>query len=260
MDKEISKSQVDRLGERLKKVEIEEVDLQLLSQYRRSFTVVYDQVVEPIRNELGLEPTVRPEKSTMSIVDKLRRESIRLSQMQDIAGCRIVVADVASQEAAIRSLRSLFPTAVVIDRRQQPSYGYRAVHLIARCDEKPVEIQIRTQLQHLWAEASEKISDALGSPLKYGGGNEDARQYLLSASSQVADFEVAEQKTNELLVRQVVFEERLTKLLLETHQKEALQREMRQALEDVLLTKNQLRQTVFDYLHMAGTVAEVLKE
>ena len=92
---EISKTQIDRLGERLKKGNITEEDLRLLDEYRRSFTKAYETVVGIIRNEVTLEPTGRPAKSTSSISDKLRREHIRLTQIQDIAGCRLVVTDIS---------------------------------------------------------------------------------------------------------------------------------------------------------------------
>jgi ppGpp synthetase/RelA/SpoT-type nucleotidyltranferase len=37
----------------------------------------------------------------------------------------------------------------VIDRREKPSHGYRAVHVIVECGGRMVEIQVRTELQHL---------------------------------------------------------------------------------------------------------------
>jgi (p)ppGpp synthase/HD superfamily hydrolase len=88
-----SKSKIDQLGDRLRKGAIDEDDLRLLDAYRRSFAESYEFVVDKIRQDLRLVPTGRPAKSTSSIIDKLDRESIRLSQIQDIAGCRIVVSD-----------------------------------------------------------------------------------------------------------------------------------------------------------------------
>lgn len=135
MSKELSKTQIDRLGNRLKSGNITEDDLRLLDQYRRSFTDAYEAVVRLIRDKLGLESTGRV-KSTTSIADKLRRESIRLTQIQDIAGCRLVVADIAEQETVLQSLRTLFQQAVVFDRREKPSHGYRAVHVVVNRDGK----------------------------------------------------------------------------------------------------------------------------
>lgn len=93
----MSKSQIDRLAERLRHSPLNESDLRLLDDYRRSFAEAYEAVVRTIR-QLGEFPTGRLAKSTYSIVGKLRRESLRLSQMQDIAGCRLVVANVVVHE------------------------------------------------------------------------------------------------------------------------------------------------------------------
>src|SRR5262245_55602894 len=92
-------------------------DLRLLDEYRRSFAGAYETGVRVTREQLRLEPTGRPAKSTTSIVAKLQRESIRLSQVQDIAGCRIVVSDVIEQDRVVQSLAHAFPEADVVDRR-----------------------------------------------------------------------------------------------------------------------------------------------
>jgi len=185
MTKELTKTQIDKLGDRLRKGNIEEADLRLLDLYRRSFNDAYEIVVGSIRKELALEPTGRPAKSTTSISDKLRRESIRLTQIQDIAGCRLIVSDIANQESVVQSLNGLFEHTTIVDRRQQPSHGYRAVHVIASCHDKMIEIQVRTSLQQIWAELSEKYSDVRDPAIKYGGGDETIQGILTETSSLV---------------------------------------------------------------------------
>lgn len=145
-----SKTQIDRLGDRLREGSLSDSDLRILDDYRWSFAEAYEQVVQAIREELKLEPTGRQVKSTDSIIEKLRRESTRLTQVQDIAGCRIVVSDVIEQERVVASLIKIFPSTSVVDRRVNPSYGYRAIHVIPRILGKLIEIQIRSKLQHLW--------------------------------------------------------------------------------------------------------------
>jgi putative GTP pyrophosphokinase len=81
----LSKTQIDRLGDRLKRGSHAEDDLRMLDSYCRTFGAPYGTVIESLRR-LDLEPTGRPAKSTDSLVEKLRRESIRLVQVQDIAG------------------------------------------------------------------------------------------------------------------------------------------------------------------------------
>ena len=121
----LSKTQLDRLGDRLRKGSPSEADLRLLEEYRRSFSDAHNTVIRTIHEKLNLQPTGRPEKSTTSIIAKLRRESIRLSQIQDIAGCRIVVTDIMEQDRVVKILQALFPGAAIADRRRLPSHGYR---------------------------------------------------------------------------------------------------------------------------------------
>lgn len=78
----LSHTQIDRLGDRLREDSLTESDLRILDEYRRLFEEAYETVVRTLRDELHLEPTGRPAKSTSSLIEKLRRESIRLSQVQ----------------------------------------------------------------------------------------------------------------------------------------------------------------------------------
>jgi putative GTP pyrophosphokinase len=183
----MNNSELDRLGERLR-IGITPDDLTALDTFRRGFRHSYDSVVDRIRTELGLQASGRPAKSTAAIVDKLRRGSMRLTQMQDIAGCRIVVPDITTQSQLVGQLETMFKVAV-IDRRAKPSHGYRAIHLIVRSTDLPVEIQLRTDLQHVWAELSEKLADAYGIALKYGGGPDRIRNTLNNSSALIAEFE-----------------------------------------------------------------------
>jgi putative GTP pyrophosphokinase len=150
---------------------------------------------------LGLEPTGRPAKSTTSISEKLRRESIRLTQMQDIAGCRLLVSDVANQERVVEALSHLFDDVAIVDRRERPSYGYRAVHLIVTSFGKVIEIRVRTSLQHLWAELSEKCCDVMDPAIKYSGGEETFRELLARASDAVAFVESEENQLAGILAK-----------------------------------------------------------
>ncbi len=72
----LSKTQIDRLGDRLKTGRHSESDLRLLDDFRRSFGEAYGLVIHTIRQR-GLFPSGRSAKSTLSIMEKLRRESWR---------------------------------------------------------------------------------------------------------------------------------------------------------------------------------------
>jgi ppGpp synthetase/RelA/SpoT-type nucleotidyltranferase len=47
-------------------------------------------------------------------------------------------------------------------------HGYSAVHVIASPEGAPIEIQVRTALQHEWAELFEKLADLVGRGIRYG--------------------------------------------------------------------------------------------
>lgn len=187
-----SKTKLDQLGDRLRRGDAKADDFRLLDSFRRSFTPGYEQVLDTIKRNLASEPTGRPAKSTTSIIEKLQRESIRLTQIQDIAGCRLVVPDASAQEQTVDQLRGALAQVSVVDRRSNPSHGYRAVHVIAIADGKPIEIQVRTLLQHLWAEFSEKLADVIDPAIKYGGGPESAKKLLSVSSESVKQLEELE--------------------------------------------------------------------
>jgi putative GTP pyrophosphokinase len=202
----LSKTQIDRLGGRLKGAEPTESDLRELDEYRRSFSEAYEKGLWT-SSRFGRDLTGRI-KSNASIIAKLQRESIRLTQIQDIAGCRIVVANSSDQNLVVLGLADVGRDAAVVDRRRNPSHGYRAVHVIARFDDYPVETQVRTELQHRWAEVSEKYSDVIDPAIKYGGGNPNIQQELLRVSSDIGEvekFEIEYDKSvNFLLDYQVI--------------------------------------------------------
>jgi Region found in RelA / SpoT proteins len=72
---------------------------------------------------------------------------------------------------------------LLLDRRTDHSFGYRAVHVVAYVSRLPVEIQVRTDLQHRWAEVVERLADQWGRGLRYGLGPEDPDRRVLSDSS-----------------------------------------------------------------------------
>lgn len=196
-----SKTQIDLLGERLKKGSRTEEDLTLLDAYRRTFRTPFEKMTRKIREKLKLDPSGRPAKSTSSVIDKLQRESTRLSQIQDIAGCRVVVDNTLKQVVVDLELQECFPGARRVDRLENPKYGYRAIHIIPTIDEKPIEIQVRSLLQHLWAELSEKYADKFGQDIKYGSGEDVIRTDLSELSGLIAESESLESKSFRRIIK-----------------------------------------------------------
>jgi len=67
----LSVREVNRLGERIKVGPLTEPDRRLLLDYRPSLLPAYREVIVRIREELGIDPSGRPEKTPESIGAKL---------------------------------------------------------------------------------------------------------------------------------------------------------------------------------------------
>lgn len=168
----MTKPEFNRLGKRLIAHDSPpEADLAELATALTAYQEVLEQVNVHLR-DLGFAATRRV-KTTPTLTDKLRRtHGMDLSRMQDLAGARITVRNLANQDEA-RDKISEFYTARgsrvrPIDRRVDPRFGYRAVHLVVSVDELPVEIQIRTELQDSWAQIVEHLGDRWGRGIRYG--------------------------------------------------------------------------------------------
>jgi ppGpp synthetase/RelA/SpoT-type nucleotidyltranferase len=168
----MTKGDFNRLGDRLISSESpSEADLEDLA----SVLAVYQEVLEQIKvhlRDLGFASGARV-KTTTTMTDKLRRDhGMELSRMQDLAGARITVRNFAGQDEARDKISEFYAAQGcrlrVIDRRTDPRFGYRAVHLVVYVDELPVEIQIRTELQDSWAQIVERLGDRWGRGIRYG--------------------------------------------------------------------------------------------
>jgi ppGpp synthetase/RelA/SpoT-type nucleotidyltranferase len=104
----------------------------------------------------------------------------------------VLVADLEEQERLVVALTRTFPKVTLVDRREKPTHGYRAVHVIIELLDRSVEVQVRTELQHTWAELSEKLSDLVDASIKYGGGPTHVKDRLLKSSSALGSVEQAE--------------------------------------------------------------------
>jgi len=185
----MSNSQIDKLGRDLRSGQINAENLKRLELFRAEFGEAYKAVEDLFVNKLKLRITGRPSKSTVAIVEKLKRETIRLSQIQDIAGCRVLVPDIGAQDRLVHVLDTMLGRVVIDDKRDVPTHGYRAVHVIALHGNRPVEVQVRTFHQHAWAEISEKLADIFGQSIKYGAGEPWVLKFLSELSDLTAKLE-----------------------------------------------------------------------
>jgi len=193
----LSNSQVDRIGDRLRRGDVDEEVLTKLTQYQSEFDIAYKHVERVLTKRLYLTITGRPAKSTLSVAEKLRRIKSRLSQMQDMSGCRAIVHNLTEQNEAVRRAGEWFSSLEVDDKREVPTHGYRAVHLLITHEGKCVEVQIRTRIQHFWATVSEKLSDTYGQEIKYGQGNKEVLSLLDRLSDNVRRFDMQVDRLHE---------------------------------------------------------------
>lgn len=151
-------------------------------------------------------------KRLPTIINKLERpsldghgaNSIRITSMQDIAGCRAIVKNTKQLfelKKRLESSRSVHKIIRTRDYLVQPKEsGYGGLHLIYSCYEgqnvhhtwkrAKVEIQLRTELQHSWATSLEIIDTLMGIELKTShGGHEKLRRYFSLAGQLVAHHE-----------------------------------------------------------------------
>lgn len=163
-----------------------------ISRYRYMHAYPLKKVTIGVRamiaTELG-EGASRPAqrfKRLDRILDKLRRyPHMRLSQMEDIGGCRAVFDSLAQVERVGARVQRRWPHARVDDYIAAPKPdGYRSLHIIERRDGRLIEVQLRTTMQHMWAEAIEAFSGR-GFNLKDGKGPDDLRRYFAMAADRL---------------------------------------------------------------------------
>ena len=138
-------------------------------------------------------------KRLESILSKLNRESsMRLTQMQDIAGCRAVVGSVSSVRGLVEIYRKsdikhkLHHVKDYIDHPK--SSGYRGVHMIYEYfsdkidtwNGLKVELQFRSPLQHVWATAVETVGAFTKQALKSSRGAADWLRFFALMGSYIA--------------------------------------------------------------------------
>lgn len=201
--KKYSRSRVDRAGRELvsetQQGEVVEGALSVLNDWRsfhtfplNSTTIVLKQKARRVEGDALV---VQRLKRARSILSKLTREpSMRLSQMQDIGGCRAVFTSIDSVyrlKESYLNRQGQYEVVHIADyiRSPKPS-GYRSLHIVLRYKSKKypqydnvlLEVQARTLTQHAWATAVETVGAVLGQALKSSEGEEAWLSYFQSAS------------------------------------------------------------------------------
>ncbi len=199
---EHSKTKIDRAGELLKnKISSEEEiakALDILSSWRAYHAVPLDTFATVLRQrsqKISDSPIVAQRlKRTPSILLKLsNHKTMRLSAMQDIGGLRAILETTEAAYSLLnlykksKSKHSLFALDDYIETPKKD--GYRSIHLVYKLARTPslfLEIQLRSQLQHIWATGVEVFGTLQNSSFKSGQGSRKWLDFFSLLSSVFA--------------------------------------------------------------------------
>jgi len=212
-----SKSKVDLAGDILidtnKSIKEKEKALEVLDNWRaihRYPMHIFKKRLKNVSEKINKSSlAVQRLKRLPSILKKLQRvyhgtkPTMKLSQMQDIAGCRAVMSN-------IELTRRLYKESYIrgdlkhkkVNEKDYITYpkedGYRSIHLIYKYNSNKgkkdyngllIEIQIRSKLQHLWATAIETVDFFTRQAIKSNEGKKEWVDFFRLVSSAFAIME-----------------------------------------------------------------------
>jgi len=184
----LSQKKINKSGKRFRDSIPEDDDYEILEQYKKS----YDEILIKYSSELSKLLISKNFdfvmagrlKRTSSIIRKLQRPNnhgMDFTRMSDIAGTRIIVKNLKTQDYVIQEIKNNFILEREYDYRESEQ-NYKSVHLVIKDDNnKYFEIQIRTLAQQTWADESEEF----GEHAKQGFYTEQVGEYLSMLSDIV---------------------------------------------------------------------------
>lgn len=212
-----SKKHVDWVGEVLsEKIKLQENSTEekdafnTFNNWRLSHAYPMHIIMKNIkRMAINISPDavcVQRLKRTRSIIIKLKRfPGMKFSRIEDIGGCRIVMPNVELARKLAEDYVSKNKRHKRIKSREKnyinnpKSDGYRSIHLVYGYysrnkvgeifNDRLVEIQIRSQLQHVWATALETVDLFAHQRMKFGGGLPSWKYFFKLVSSAFAMME-----------------------------------------------------------------------
>lgn len=210
-----SKKQVSKAGRKLRKgatgTEAMEA-IQKIQDFRAShsypLTLIKNHIWRTAKKVDQNVLVARRLKRLPTILDKLRRptldgktpNSLDVSRMQDIGGCRAIFdrpKDVYLLLEKLKVSRTVHSIVRCDDYIANPKpSGYRGIHLVYSCYEEAkddedadwkghkIEVQIRSQYQHAWSTAIELVDLYEGTRLKTSTEGDDKWREFFRALSE----------------------------------------------------------------------------
>ncbi len=132
-------------------------------------------------------------KKFSTILDKqCRFPTMRLTKMEDIGGVRAILPSQEAADEVSRRLRKNWKVSRYRDYVRTPKdSGYRALHLTVLKQGLPIEVQLRTYLQDVWANQVEGDSRRRRIDYKSGLGAQEVHDYYVAVSELFAMSEAA---------------------------------------------------------------------
>lgn len=203
---EFARSRVNEAGRKLVAFEVDDAQsyLSVIDNWRAShahplnafYMTLKRRAGKIVRNALVVQRIKRLESIAFKLIHS---KKMKLTQMQDIAGCRVVLPTL-EQARKVQHLYQVEPLTHTFNGCKDyialpKDTGYRGIHLkysVASSNSQwpynglKVEIQIRTLLQHKWATAVEAAETFTGQALKSNQGSQDWRRFFALMSSVFA--------------------------------------------------------------------------
>lgn len=202
-----SKKQIDKAGKTITSSNSSANELQksleILNNWRSSHAYPLQVITSNLRRNNPNAIVVQRLKRLDSITGKLKRFlQMSLYRMQDLGGCRVIVDSIDEVYNSINKYKTSRIRHILKrenDYIQSPKKsGYRSYHMIYQfhSDDKEtynkntlIEIQFRTQLQHIWATALETMGIYTKTALKASIGDKDILRFFVLVSSVFAKME-----------------------------------------------------------------------
>ena len=199
-----SKKKIEKAGKILvnKDSSQEEINqaLVILNNWRSSHAYPLKIITDKLIRDNSHAIVVQRLKRLDSIIGKVERfPQMSLYKMQDLGGCRVILNSIEQVYESVSNYKSSHVLHVLKkenDYIQSPkTSGYRSYHMVYQFKSKSndtynknmlIEIQLRTQLQHLWATALETMGIYTQTNLKSSIGDENVLRFFVLVSSLFA--------------------------------------------------------------------------
>jgi GTP pyrophosphokinase len=146
---------------------------------------------------MGLRAMVKAESEAVVVAQRLKRMNrilgklqrmprTNIARMEDIGGCRAVLATPAELTGVLTRIRRRWIVVRERDYIADPKpAGYRAFHAVVERDGRRIEVQLRTRGQQGWADSLETFASAFDLPLKDDQGPEEVLEFFRAAGEGI---------------------------------------------------------------------------